>query len=226
MVGFPLSDTDRARITAAVTAAERDTSGEIVTIVAARSDRYHDVALHGGVAAMLIAPAIVALVPGLADRVAGWPGQDWGGTIAVARLAFPLLLLQTAAFLVVRYALAWTRLRIVLTPRSTKARRVRRRAVDLFRASAERRTAARVGILLYLSIDERDAEIVADAAIHAVVPPERWGDAMAALVDRVRAGDVGGGMTAAVEAIATILSDHFPRIESDMNELPDRVIEL
>lgn len=226
MVGFPLSDTDRARITAAVTAAERDTSGEIVTIVAARSDRYHDVALHGGVAAMLIAPAIVALVPGLADRVAGWPDQDWGGTIAVARLAFPLLLLQTAAFLVVRYALAWTRLRIALTPRSTKARRVRRRAVDLFRASAERRTAARVGILLYLSIDERDAEIVADAAIHAVVPPERWGDAMAALVDRVRAGDVGGGMTAAVEAIATILSDHFPRIESDMNELPDRVIEL
>jgi putative membrane protein len=81
-------------------------------------------------------------------------------------------------------------------------------------------------VLLYLSLDERLAEIVADEAIHAKVPPERWGAAMAALIDRVRAGHPGDGMAAAVTAIGTIVAEHFPKTEGDVNELPDRLIEL
>ncbi len=72
-------------------------------------------------------------------------------------------------------------------------RRVRRRAIQYFKVGAERRTQARVGILLYLSLDERMAEIVADEAIHKAVPAERWGDAMAALVDEVRVGRPAAG---------------------------------
>ena len=50
-----LSNLDHDRVTAAVRAAERDTDGEIVTIVAAGSDPYHDVSLHYAVLAMLLA---------------------------------------------------------------------------------------------------------------------------------------------------------------------------
>ena len=64
--------------------------------------------------------------------------------------------------------------------------------------AAERRTARRTGVLLYLSLAERRAEIVADAAIHAKVAPEVWGDAMAELLAHVREGRASEGMAAAV----------------------------
>ena len=66
-----LSEEDRDLVTAAVAAAERDSDGEIVTIVAARSDAYHDVALHYAVLAMLLVPAALgvrAAEPGSTGR--------------------------------------------------------------------------------------------------------------------------------------------------------------
>ncbi|HEX8554469.1 MAG TPA: TPM domain-containing protein, partial [Sphingomonas sp.] len=107
-----------------------------------------------------------------------------------------------------------------------KSRRVRARALDHFRVGAEKRTAAGTGVLLYLSVAEHRAEIVADAAIHAAVPAERWGDIMADLVIAGRDGRAGDGLSGAVAAIGAILAEHFPRGAADVNELPDRVVEL
>ena len=80
--------------------------------------------------------------------------------------------------------------------------------------------------MLYLSLAEHRAEIVADEAITEVVTPERWGDAMAALIDHVRRGDSATGMVEAVGQIGTILAEYVPAREDNPNELPDRLIEL
>ena len=117
-------------------------------------------------------------------------------------------------------------LRMALTPRATKARRVRRRAILLFRAAAEARTAGRTGVLIYLSLDEHRAEIVADKAINDRVAPEAWGEAMALLIDAVRDDRPGEGLALAVGRVGAILAPHFPRADDDINELPDRLIEL
>ena len=212
---------ERDRVTAAVSAAEAGTDGEIVTVVSEASDPYHDVALHYAVAAVLAVTAVAAAWPAVfspLDR--GW------GEVDVARDLLALLIAQAAAFLLVRLALRWMPLRLALTPRATKSRRVRRRAVQYFKIGAESRTAGHEGVLLYLSAAEHMAEIVADAAVHRAVPAERWGEAMAALVDEVRAGRVADGMAAAAAAIGTILAEHFPKTADNPNELPDRVIEL
>ncbi|GAA0737115.1 TPM domain-containing protein [Sphingomonas japonica] len=221
-----LTPQDHGRVTAAVAQAERTTDAEIVTIVADRSDAYHDVGLHYAVLAMLLLLGLAALVPGVIEAKLALLNRGWTGEVSPRAVLLVVLVAQATLFLVVRYALAWFPLRMAVTPRATKTRRVRRRAVQLFRASAEKRTATRIGVLLYLSLSEHVAEIVADEAIHAKVPPERWGEAMAALVDRVKAGDVAGGMVAAVEAIGAIVAEHFPKSEGDPNELPDRLIEL
>jgi len=117
-------------------------------------------------------------------------------------------------------------LRLWLTPPSTKTRRVRRRAIELFKVGADRRTVGRTGILLYLSAGERRAEIVADEAILAVTTPETWGEAMAALLTEVKAGRPVDGIVAAVEGVGEVLKQHFPRSEADTNEIPDKLIEL
>ena len=220
------TEADHKLVTEAVTRAEQSSDGEIVTIVAEKSDSYHDVGLHYAVLAMLLLPAGLAFLP---QSLIDWGmGLFLGWNAVLTRGAVMAFLFAALAvvFLIVRYTLAYMPLRMALTPGSTKSRRVRRRAVELFRVGAERRTHGRTGILLYLSLREHRAEIVADEAIHSKVEAEIWGDAMADLIEEVKAGRPGAGMAKAVERIGTVLTEHFPKSHSDQNELPDRLIEL
>lgn len=221
-----LTDADRARVAAAVTEAERHTAGEIVTIVARRSDKYHDVALHWAVLAMLLVLALLAFRPGVAVWLHGLVADPWEGAPAPGGLFTVALVLLAVTFLAVRVAFAWMPLRLAVTPARTAARRVHARALALFRATAETRTRDATGVLLYLSLDEHRAEIIADAAIHARVAPQVWGAAMAALIAATRDGRPGDGMAEAVRQIGVVLADHVPPRADDTNELPDRLIEL
>lgn len=220
-----LSEQDHKQVTEAVTAAEAGTDGEIVTVVARRSDAYHDVGLHWAVLAMLLALALLAAWPAPAQAIHARIGDAWT-PVSHSELLTIALVLAALTFLVFRLIFAWGPLRLALTPRTTKARRVRRRALELFRAAAEKRTHAATGVLLYLSLDEHRAELIADEAIHSKVAPETWGEAMADLVVEVKAGRPGAGMAKAVERIGAVLAEHFPRSAGDRNELPDRLIEL
>src|SRR5947209_9337855 len=103
--------------------------------------------------------------------------------------------------------LKWMPLRLALTPAATKHRRVRRRAIAIFQAAAAGRTAGRTGILIYLSMAERRAEIVADDAILKVADEHTWGEAMTALLSEVREGRPGDGICAAITRIGTVLAE-------------------
>lgn len=222
-----IDEQDRQRIGDAVKAAEATTDGEIVAIVAGQSDAYHDVALHWAILGMFLVLAVQAAVPGHFVPVLDWAlRRGWGEPWPLWFLLTALLVLLAFVFLVLRVALSPIGVRMMLTPKATKSRRVRARAVLLFRASIESRTATRTGVLLYLSEAEHRAEIVADAAIHARVPQEAWGEAMALLLADVRNDRPGDGMVAAIAAIGRVLAAHFPRTGTDPNELPDRLIEL
>lgn len=226
MAALEFSQGDHEKVSASVAAAEAKSDGEIVTIIAPRSDAYHDVGLHYALAAALSLLAAVAAFPAaFADAARGLLG-GWDHHVETPLLLTLLLGGQIALFLLVRYALAWMPLRIALTPRATRARRVRRQAIAMFRAAAQGRTRGRTAILLYLSLAEQRAEIVADESIAARVPAERWGDAMALLVAQVRAGQPAQGIVEAVEVIGGILAEQLPRSADNPNELPDRLIEL
>ena len=221
-----LSPEDHERVTRAVCKAERESDGEVVTVVAPRSDAYHDVGLHYAVLAALLVPVLLALLPrSTLDRLIsllfGWnaaPGRaDVGSLLFVA---------MTLVFLLVRYALAYPPLRMALTPGRTKARRVHRRAVELFRVGCELKTRGRTGVLIYLSLLERRAEILADRAIADQVEPEVWGEAMAVLVDEVKEGRPASGMAQAVERVGVVLARLLPPKNDNPNELPDRLVEL
>jgi putative membrane protein len=221
-----LTPEDHAKVTAAVAAAEQKTDGEIVTIVARSSDPYHDVGLHYAVLAMLLVPALLGAFPQSVDALHALVRDPWTEHVSTSAALTIATVLAAVTFLAVRYLLAIRPLRMALTPHATKARRVRARALALFRASAEHRTMAATGVLLYLSLDEHRAELIADAGIHDRVSPDVWGHAMAALIAAVKDGRPGDGMAAAVEEIGVVLAEHFPHSGSNPNELPDRLIEL
>lgn len=223
----PMTDADRKRVSDAVAAAERTSAGEFVTIMAARSDDYRDVALAWAAGVALVALVLMALVPdffvGLHDRLTGAWAREWtpGRLLGLAALVATIKFAATWLIL-----LAWPRLLLALVPAPVRRARVHARAVAAFRIGAERRTAGRTGILVYMSLAERRAEIVADEAIAARVEAEAWGDALAALLVELRAGRMADGLIAAIERAGAIVSRHFPAGTDDSNELPDRLIEV
>lgn len=220
-----LSADDHARVSTAIAAAETKSDGEIIAIAADQSDAYHDVGLHYAVLVLFLVLAFFAIWPHQLElwwtRLMGWTSEPSMRQLLTLLLGFALL-----KFLVVLFILKWRPLRMLLTPGSTKTRRVRRRAVMLFKTGAERRTIGRTGILIYLSMAERRAEIVGDEAITAVTTPETWGEAMAALLKDVKDGRPGDGIVAAVGLIGDVLATHFPKTSEDSNEIPDKLIEL
>jgi len=221
-----LDQADHATVSGAIAAAERSSDGEIVAVVTELSDPYHDVALHWAVAVMIGTIALFAAFPQLLHF---WFGAFFGGwrpEPTLGELLTLLLVLSVAKFTIALLILRWMPLRLALTPAATKTRRVRRRAIAVFRAAAERRTLGRTGILIYLSMGEHRAEIVADEAIVNVTEPETWGEAMAALVVEVKAGRPAAGMVAAVERVGEVLAAHFPKSRDNPNEIPDKLIEL
>ena len=215
---------DHRRVSEAVEAAEALSDGEIVAMVAPQSDAYHDAALHWTVLVMLGAPALLVLAPAEAIERAlswGWPGGPVYGSLLAG-----VLLIEIVLFLACRFAFASVAMRMALTPEPTKIRRVRRRAIQFFRAGAEKRTVGRSGVLIYLSLAERRAEIVADEAIHARVDAGVWTGAMDALIAQLGEGRAGDGLVEAIGKVGAILAAHFPKTPTDPDELPDRLIEL
>jgi putative membrane protein len=221
-----LSDADHDKVSEAIAAAEAKSNGEIVAVATPISDAYHDVALHWALIPLFAVLAWAAWRP---TALVWWYDFLLGGWQPEPTLSQLLTLLMVFAalkFTVALLILKWMPLRLALTPGSTKQRRVRRRAVTVFKAAAERRTAGRTGVLIYLSMAERRAEIVADEAIVKVTDEHVWGESMAALVAAVRDGRPADGICAAIERVGVVLEEHFPRSAGDINEIPDKLIEL
>ena len=221
-----LGEADHAKVSAAISAAEGNTAGEILAVVTDYSDRYHDVALHWSVLVLVAVLAWAAACPSCLeywwDAIVG----GWHTGPSTRELLTFLLFLAVAKFTAVLLILRYMPLRLFLTPGNTKTRRVRRRALTVFKAAAERRTAGRTGILIYVSMGEHRAEIIGDEAITSVTTPETWGEAMTDLIAHVKQGRIADGMVAAIADIGVVLSEHFPRSAEDKNEIPDKLIEL
>ena len=221
-----LTHEDHDNLSTAIAAAEAHTNGEILAVATEVSDPYHDVALHW---AMIPLFAVLAWAAWRPTALAWWYDLlvgGWSSEPTMSQLLTLLMVFAALKFTVALFILKWRPLRLALTPGATKERRVRRRAITIFKAAAERRTVGRTGILIYLSMAERRAEIIGDEAIVKVTDESTWGEAMASLIADVREGRPGDGIVAAIQQVGAVLAEHFPRSSTDTNEIPDKLIEL
>jgi len=159
---------------------------------------------------------------GLYDRLSGGWVLEWTPG-AIFALAAGVATLKFGGVMLVQM---WQPLKFFLIPPPVKATRVHDRAIRAFRIGAERRTHGRTAILIYLSMREHRAEILADEAIASKVDPEVWGEAMDEMLGEMKQGNIASGMVAAIDKVGLVLADHFPIADGDVNELPDRLIEV
>ncbi|MEL7688112.1 hypothetical protein AAG596_10560 [Citromicrobium bathyomarinum] len=221
-----ITQTDHKLVTDAVAAAELTTSGEIVTVVANESDGYTDVALAFSALVAFTGLVLLAFFPdpvlSLFDALSGGWNTEWtpSGLFGLAGgIGIALFLLTFALTLI-------PAVRFAILPGKVRTLRVEDAAVRHFKVGAERRTHGRTGVLIFVSLREHRAQIIADSAIAEQVPPEVWGDAMVDMLREIKAGRLGAGIAAGVRDVGEILSPHFPRADDDENELPDRLIQL
>jgi putative membrane protein len=221
-----LDDAGRALVAEAVAAAESQTAGEIVAVLADRSDDYTDVALLWAAGAAFTAMSLFAAFPlpflEAWDRLLGTWGHEW----STGELASMVIALGLIAFVGMLLVQQWEPLKFRLVPGPTRTIRVHNQAVRQFKVGAERRTTGRTGVLIYLSMREHRAEIVADESIATKVPAEVWGEAMGDMLAHISKGQVAEGLAAGIRDVGFVLAEHFPRGAQDVNELPDRLIEV
>ena len=226
-----LSQDDHERVRAAVDAAEARTSGEIVSVVARECSEYWEVPLIWAAAIALILPLAAMLLgvrPDIVPTLAGgWIAANAGGAdAAIGHALLAYAVLQGLLFTLVALLVSIPPVRRLLTPRALKRERVHRRALEQFMTRAYHLTDDNTGVLIFASLAERQAIVLADDGVAAKVGPAEWKAVVDALVAGMKAGDAGSGFVGAIGKAADILAAHCPRRPSDRNELPDTVIEL
>ena len=99
---------------------------------------------------MLVLFLVLAFFAAWPHQLEGWWTRlmGWSSEPTLRQLLTLLLGLALLKFLAVLFIMKWRPLRSLFTPGATKTRRVRRRAVMLFKTGAERRTIGRTGILI------------------------------------------------------------------------------
>jgi len=202
----PFTPDEHAVIAAAITRAEKQTSGEIVVVVARASSSY-------GYYALMCVALVALAVPLPFIHLTKWPVEY----IYIAQLA----VFAAGAMLV-----QWERVRIAITPPALKRARAHQRAVEQFLVQNLHTTTGRTGVLIYVSAAERYAEVIADDGIYAKVTPQVWDVLIAALTAHIGRGTRTEGFVAAIETCGAILAEHFPPSSGDHDELPNHLIVL
>lgn len=200
------SEADEAAIGEAIASAEGATSGEIVAVVASDSGSYLYVPiLWAALIALLIPWPFIYLT---------WVPVQW------------IYLAQLIGFVLITAALSPRRIRLALVPKSMKHDRAHRRAVEQFLTQNLATTKGRTGVLIFVSVAERYAEIIPDTGISSKVPAGEWQSIVDGLTDRIGTGEAAKGFIAAIAAVGQHLARHFPPGSAETNELPNHLIVL
>jgi putative membrane protein len=209
------SDSDRMRLSEAITRAESGTNGEIVPVVLERSDSY-DVAPWK--AAALFGVAAMALVVITLRFYQGW-GLMWlhsgWGPVIVATVA------GTLGWLLAAYVPPLTRL---FAGEERLLAATHRRAMQAFLEHEIFATRERTGILLFVSLLEHRIEVLGDTGINAVVDPDEWVDVIEAVRRGLAEGRLTDGLVDAIALCGSLLEEKgFWAGEENPNELPNEI---
>jgi putative membrane protein len=202
-----LTDETKKALTGAVQAVESVSSAELVISVRPSSGYYFHADLLAGLTAALA--ALLFLLYSARTFGLAWFLID------------PLLIAALGAFVSSRSP----GVRRLLTPRSVRRRQVETAARSMFVEKRIHRTMGRTGILLYVSLLEREAVVVPDLGVEPVAATEAWKQAVGEIEAAVRRGEDGAVAARRVETLAALLAPALTRGADDIDELANEVDE-
>jgi putative membrane protein len=204
-----LTESDRERIAEAVRRAETKTSGEFVTVIAEASSAYWEIPTLAAAIIVFILSGFVLSLPlpgavGLKEFYAG----------------------QVTVFIVLALLFRWMPLRMALVPKAVKRRRAQRLAHQQFLDLGLSSTRERTGVMLFVSVAEHYVEIIVDRGVQQHLDNATWERIIADFVADVRADRITDGFVKAIETCTDTIARHHPWHSGDVNELPNRLVQI
>ncbi|MGE0174177.1 MAG: TPM domain-containing protein [Oligoflexales bacterium] len=189
---------------------EKTTSGEIVPMIVRRSS------VIGHVPVLLF--CVFSLFFFLFDievhqaKLLGTSSRLW-------------LILDAAVFVIVSSLLSRCSFvqRRLTSQEDLEAQVATRAEVEFYEAELDN-TEGATGVLIFLSMMERQVVVLADKAIAARLPKDIWDGVVQILLDGARKNDLASGFARAIRHCGELLHPHFPIQVGDKNELGDNLI--
>lgn len=203
-----LTDAAKQALTDAVRDVESRSSAELVVAIRARSGSF----LH----ADLIAGIAMALAGLIGLLFSPWPFD------LVWFVIDPLLAGSLGAFAASRLPAV----RRALTFQRARRRQVETAARATFVEKGVHRTTGRTGILVYISLLEREAAVIHDLGIETLATTEGWRSAVEDIEAAVRRGEDGVAIAALLRALGDLLAPALVRGAEDVDELSNEVNEV
>ena len=211
----------RTRIESTVSAAESRTCCEIVPVVATVSGRYDRAEDLVGLWCAIIGAVVAFLtLPGHTDA-GRWGGIPmWGQVVLLAIVMLFCFVTGTAT------AQQFHVLRRLFTPRQQMQEEVNHRARELFFDRRVHHTAGASGLLIFVSLYERMAVVLGDRSVVEALGQTYCENLCQRLTTSLRSEDVAAAICDTIQHAATSLESALPRMEHDVNELPDTLVLL
>jgi putative membrane protein len=133
-----------------------------------------------------------------------------------------IFLLQLVVFILTGFIFSWKPVRLALVPRAVRRARAHRAALEQFVIRHVTHTRNRCGILIFVSMAEHYARVIADEGIAQKVNNAEWQAAIDVLIGHIRDGRIAAGFVAATQRCGAVLAAHAPP-DGSADELPDRL---
>lgn len=197
---------EKERIKKTTIDVESRTDGEVVVMVVDGSDQYIEAEIIGGIAFGGLLSLVLAVL--------FFHSSLWFYIPLNFIFFFPFSLLfrkmpaVKAAFIGVK----------------RKNIAVRERALRMFYEKGLYKTRGHTGVLFFISLLERKVWILADKGIHGKLKQDTLNRFAVEVSRCIKTGCACEALCKAIEETGDLLSRHFPKTSSDIDELPDEVI--
>lgn len=204
-----LKEPDFQKIEDVIAEVEEQTSGEIVPVIVKKSSSVGHI------------PLTLTLIITLMLVIGEMPFSDWLWVRPWVWL-WPLLILVIYLLSIFLARIFWVQKLFV--PEKDEMEQVHQRACLEFYLNRVQGTSKRTGVLIFVSVMEKKAVILADEGISSKLPPETWNNLLMDFRVKLNEGQWVEGFTEAIRECGKLLKTHFPISDSSENQLKNHLV--
>ncbi|MBX7146717.1 MAG: hypothetical protein K1X44_05345 [Alphaproteobacteria bacterium] len=201
-----LSADDKKALADAITEAERQTSLELVVVMAPASDPYQSYLLIYG----LILGSLIGMVLWSLNLVTGFPF---------------LFAIQLSVVMILSFIPQLRSLWIKLVPKNIQQYRTKQRAYEEYFTISHQVSATIPIVLLYISIAEHYVHIIPSRLVREKISEEHWNNLVNELTTTIGAQGIKMACIQTIQHITDILKPHFPE-KGEQNSLSETIVEV
>jgi putative membrane protein len=172
----------------------------------------------------MIGGLILALLISVGVTLAYSFQKAWGGATAMDLWLFPAVF--AVSFLVFHELVKRiAALKRIFITKAEIAEEVEEAALTSFYRNGLHNTRDRTGVLIFISVFERKAFVLADEGINAKVDTAVWKDVVDLVVSAIKQRRQAEGICKAVRRCGQLIQEHFPIKKDDTDELGNLIVE-